>query len=52
MPATVGWVALVAGVATLARLLGLDAAFVASLLFAILFRIWTGMQLWRSARPA
>ena len=52
LPATVGWIALIAGAATVARVLGLDAAFFVSLLLAIVFRIWTGIHLWRSARPA
>ena len=49
LPVTVGWIALVAGAATLARTLGLDAAFFVSLLLAIVFRIWVGIHLWRSA---
>jgi hypothetical protein len=52
LPATAGWIALIAGAATLARTLGLDAAFFVSLILAIVFRIWTGIHLWRSARAA
>lgn len=52
LPATVGWIALIAGAATLARPLGLDAAFLVSLILATVFRIWTGIHLWRSARAA
>jgi Domain of unknown function (DUF4386) len=52
LPATVGWIALIAGAATLARILGLDPAFLVSLILATVFRIWTGIHLWRSARAA
>jgi hypothetical protein len=48
----VGWIALIAGAATLARTLGLDPAFLVSLILATVFRIWTGIHLWRSARAA
>jgi hypothetical protein len=52
LPATTGWIALVAGAATLARTLGLDEAFFASLILAIAFRIWAGIHLLRSAHTA
>jgi hypothetical protein len=52
LPTTTGWIALIAGAATLARTLGLDAAFLVSLILAIAFRIWTGIHLWRSAHTA
>jgi hypothetical protein len=48
LPVSLGWVSLVGGGATLARLLGLDLAFFASLPLAILIRIWVGIALWKS----
>lgn len=52
LPATTGWIALIAGAATLARTLGLDAAFLVSLILAVAFRIWTGIYRSRSAHTA
>jgi hypothetical protein len=52
LPTTLGWITLVAGAATIARPLGLDAAFFVSLILAIAFRIWAGIHLWRSALAA
>jgi hypothetical protein len=45
LPVLLGWVALVGGVATIARLLGLEMAFFASLPLAIIIRIWMGIAL-------
>ena len=47
LPPMLGWIALVAGAATVMVPLGLDAAFLVSLPLAVVVRIRTGIQLWQ-----